>query len=578
MYSKTILGPALGLALVSAAATAWADEGMWTFDNFPAEKVKQAYGSAPDAAWLDHMRQSSLKLGNGCSASFISGSGLVLTNHHCMRGCIEAVSSKRRDYISRGFYAARQRDEKRCPGLSVARLEAIEDVSERVKKATADLKGEAFKKAERAEIAAIEKACATDDKTRCDVIRLYNGGRFHLYRYRNFTDVRLVFSPEDAIASFGGDPDNFEFPRYCLDMTLARVYENGKPIEVEHFLKWTETAPKADDLVYVSGHPGRTQRTKTVAQLANLRDVVLPDRLMWVAEGKGLLTEFVAAGGEKARVGYEPLFGLNNAYKAFKGRRTALLDDTFFAKLVKDELQFRQALLEKGEWRDRAEAWTEIAAAVEKSQPRRVEAMVKEHHRGFGSDLFRYAWTLVRSAQERAKPNGERLPEFGDAQLARVSARLFAPRPVHPSLEETMLRWGLTRARERLGPDDPFIRKLLDGRSPDQQARRLVKGSKLASAKVRRRLYKGGLAAIKASKDPMIVLVRAIEADGREVRAWYEREVEPVIKKNESDIADAKFALYGTTVYPDATGTLRLSFGKVAGFQHRGGPVEPFTM
>ncbi len=567
----------VAIAPLMASSLAVADEGMWTFDNFPTDQVQKTYGQAPTAEWLDRTRLASVQLGNGCSASFVSGDGLMLTNHHCANRCIEEVSTRRRDYAENGFYAARARDERRCPGLSAARLEAIEDVSERVKKATADQEGEAFKSAERKVMAEIEGECAKDEKTRCDVIRLYNGGRFHLYRYRRFTDVRLVFAPEDGIARFGGDPDNFEFPRYGLDMTLLRAYDAGKPAKVDTFLEWSKTGVQPNELVYVSGHPRRTQRSKTVAQLAFLRDVLLAERLMELGERKGVLSQFRSESREKARVGKVPLQRTDNLIKAYLGRRRALLSEDFFAKLVVEELQFRQRLLESEDRKEDALAWSEIAAAIKQAEAHRVEAEVMEHHRGFGSVLVSYAWTLVRSAQEREKPSTERLPEYADSKLPGVEAYLSARRPIYPALEEALLRWGLNRAREQLGPDEPFIRKLLDNRSPAQQAAYLIKKTRLGSPKLRKRLYEGGWEAVSKSKDPLIVLVRSIEDDGRAVRAWYEAEVEPTIQKNERRIADARFALYGTSVYPDATGSLRLTYGKVTGFKHRGQDVAPFT-
>ena len=561
-----------------AASAALADEGMWTYDNFPTVKVRDSYGEAPDPTWLDHMQKASVKLGKGCSASFVSSSGLILTNHHCVRRCIEDLSSRRANLIETGFYAAKAKQERRCPGLSAARLESIDDVTEQVKAATVDQEGEAYEMAMRRVRSDLEAACAKDDKTRCDVVRLYNGGRYHLYRYRHFSDVRLVFAPEDGIASFGGDPDNFEFPRYCLDVSLVRAYEGGRPIQVEHFLKWAETNPEAGDLVYVSGHPGRTQRGKTIAQLAELRDHKIVDGLLRLAEQHGMLEQFVSGGPEQARVGHQRLFRIQNAYKVYKGRLAALQRESFFAQLVKNELNLRSELLKTDGWQETDGAWTAIEAAEREAAGRRVEAEVKEHHRAFGSKLFGYAWDLVRSAQERTKPSAERMPEYADARLSRLEASLLADRPVYPELEETMLRWGLTRARQQLGPDDPFIRRLLGGKSPAERAAFLVRKTRLGRQKVRARLYKGGIEAITASKDPMIRLVLAVEADGREVRSWYEASVEPIIKANEQRIADARFAVYGTTTYPDATGSLRLSFGKVEGFPHRGQPVPPVTV
>ena len=565
-------------AAIASTPSAFADEGMWTYDNFPADKVREQYGTAPDAAWLEHLRLSSVKLGRGCSGSFVSSTGLILTNHHCVSRCIEQLSTPKNNLIERGFLAKRARRERKCPGLSVARLEAIVDVTAKVKAATDSLEGDAFKKAERAIRAELEAACAKDDRTRCDVVRLYNGGQFHLYRYTRFNDVRLAFAPEIDVAAFGGDPDNFEFPRYCLDMALVRAYEKGKPVAVEHFLKVAERGPEAGNVVYVSGHPGRTQRLKTVAQLAHLRDISLPSRLMGLAERKGVLSEFIAQSPQNERIAQVALLRTQNAYKAYRRRRASLVNEDFFAQLVKEEINLRQALLERDQGSAAALAWNEIAGATKAAGKRRIEAEVKEHHRGYGSTLVSLAWTLVRSAQERAKPNAERLPEFGQARLPGVEANLFADRPIYPKLEIAMLRWGLTRARELLGPDDPFIIKLLAGRSPEGQAAYLVKKTGLRRASLRKKLYKGGLDAVKASRDPLIRLVLDIEADGRAVRAWYESDIEPIIKNNESRIADARFSIYGTKVYPDATGTLRLSYGAVDGFPDRGRTVTPFTL
>ncbi|MCB9646583.1 MAG: S46 family peptidase [Deltaproteobacteria bacterium] len=566
------------LALLLVTTPAFADEGMWTFDGFPGQRVEAAYGFTPDAAWLDHVRLSSAQVGGGCSGSFVSADGLVLTNHHCVHGCVQQLSTKQRDLVEHGFNAKTRAQELRCPGFDVTRLEAITDVTEKVLAATAGKQGEAFQKARAAVVAELEAACAASEAVRCDVVDLYRGGRYHLYRYHRYFDVRLAFAPELQAAFFGGDPDNFNFPRFDLDFSLVRVYEDGQPAKVQDHLQSSPAGPEAGDLVFVSGRPGSTRRQLTVAQLAYERDVRLPEVLMRLSEVRGRLYGLAQRGPEQARIAKGTRFSVENAYKAFRGRREALVDTAFFAKKAMEEDALQEKVAADPKLKAQVgDAWGEIARAVATERDLRFALEYQEPGRAHGSRLFAIAWDLVRMADELPKANAERLPEYADARLPVRKAKLMSNAPVYPELEEALLAFALENMRRELGADHPFVRAALGAETPEGLAARVVKGSSLGKVAVREALLKGGKAAVSASKDPMIAWVRTLEPWGREVRKRYEAEVESVVTRAAERIAAARFAIYGTEQYPDATGTLRLSYGAVEGFPYLGQPVPPFT-
>ena len=568
----------LVFSMLALSSAAHAEEGMWTFNDFPAQKTKAAYGFEPTPAWLDHVRLSSVRLARGCSGSFISGTGLVLTNHHCVRECLDQLSTAKDDFVTRGFSAKASQDERQCPAMEINQLLEISDVTARLGKVTAGLADKAQNDARKAEIARIEKECATSDQLRCDVVTLFNGGRYDLYKYRRYQDVRLAFAPEAAIAHFGGDPDNFNFPRFCLDMALVRVYDAGKPAITPEHLSFASTSPKAGDLTFTSGHPGTTRRLKTVAELEYLRDVDLPATISRYAELRGMLTEFGERGKEQRRISMADLLGVENALKGLTGRHQALVDKRFFATKLSEEKSLRGKL--EADPAKRA-AVVPSFAAIETSMAKlaelRAELNGKEAHRGFGSRSLSAAVSLVRWAAEKDKPNAERLPEYGDAKVPALKAQVLAKAPVYPELEIAELTFGLTKLHEALGPGDPFVKKILGLASPRQKATELVRGTKLRELSDRTRLFEGGQKAIDSSKDPLILLAKAIDADGRAVRKKYEDEIEAVVKKHSEILARARFEALGPGTYPDATFTLRLSYGTVKGFPHRGQPVEPIT-
>jgi hypothetical protein len=568
----------LVIASLIGATSALADEGMWTYNNFPSARVKAKYGFEPTQEWLDKVRLASAKFGSGCSASFVSPEGLVMTNHHCARGCIQQLSTQKKDFIANGFLAKTQAEELQCPALEVNQLVELTDVTGTLNAATAGLTGKAYADTLKAEKARLEKDCATGDEVRCDVVTLYQGGRYNLYKYHRYQDVRLVFAPEHAIAFFGGDPDNFEYPRYDLDVTFLRVYQGGKPVKTEHYFKWSTRGAKEGELTFVPGHPGRTSRGLTVAQLEYQRDVALPNRLFRLAELRGMLTEFQNRGAEQKRISSNMLFSVENGFKALRGRHAALLDKKFFAQKVAAEQELRQRIEADPKMKAKyGAAWDEIARATDALRDLRKEYELIEGDSGLSSQLYSLAGTLVRAAEELPKENSARLRGYNDSNLPALKARLMSKAPIYPELEIAQLTFSLTKLREELGADHPFVKKVLGKESPAALATRVVKGSKLGEPKVRQQLFDGGKKAIEASKDPMIQLALLVDPDARAIRARYEDEVESVINKNSELVAQAKFDIYGTELYPDATGTLRLSYGAVKGYQQDGKQVAPIT-
>jgi hypothetical protein len=568
---------ALLVALLAQTAFARADEGMWTFDNFPSARVGAAYGFTPSQAWLDHVRGGSLRIAGGCSASFISPQGLIMTNHHCAIECIGSMSSAGHDYSADGFYAKTEADEVKCPGYEIDQLTLIRNVTKEVLAATAGTTGSAFTAAVRAENAKLQKGCATDPSIRCDVVSLYHGGVYDLYKYNRFRDIRLVFAPEFAVAQFGGDPDNFNFPRFDLDMSFLRAYVGDKPAATPDYLRFSKNGSRAGDVVFVAGNPGSTQRELTTSELAFLRDITLPKRIAVIAEQRGLLEQYQQLGVEQARQSNDTLFYLENSFKVFWGQFGALSDPQFFASLQQHEAALRARVNADPKLRALyGNAWSDMAAIQVKKA-----GIINDYRYKSGGALnttyFQIAQALVRAPAEKAKPNAQRLPEFSDAALVTLPDQLFDPSPIYPGVEEITLGLSLDMMRRDLGPGDPFVKTVLQGRSPLDQAHYLVTNTKLGDVAARKALYDGGAAAVAASDDPFIVIARAIDAQARAIRTRYENEVDNPTRHISESIAKARFAVTGTSVDPDATFTPRLSYGKVVGFSDDKGTFGPYT-
>jgi len=571
---------AMALPILGAlAGGAVADEGMWTFDNFPAGSVNGAYGTHVDQAWLDHVRLAAVRLSSGCSASLVTGQGLVLTNHHCVRDCAQQLSTAGRDYVKDGFQVTRREDEQLCPGMVTEILTSIADATSQVTAAAAGQTGQAFVKARDAAIAQVEKtSCAgKEERFRCQVVTLYQGGQYKLYTYRKYTDVRLVFAPEGDTAFFGGDPDNFNFPRYDLDCSFVRLYENGKPVATPDHLTWTDTPPKDGEPVFVAGNPGSTQRLLTVAQLETLRDLNLPEMLLLLSELRGRLLRFSEESPERARTGSDLLFGIENSFKAYRGEEMALVDPQLIATKRAAEADLRRKVAADPALAAKVgDPWADIAQAQQRLKALYFPYGIMESRAGLGSDLFRFARALVRAAEERARPNGERLPEYTDSRLPLLAKDILDPQPVYPDLEQLTLGFWLSKLRENLTADGEGTKVFLGKDSPETLAARLA-ASRLSDPAVRKALWDGGLEAVKASNDPMIKFVLATDGASRAICTRYENEVSGVVDRAAQRIAQARFAIYGTSVYPDATFSLRLSYGKVTGWTENGTTVPAFT-
>jgi hypothetical protein len=572
---KNLLAGLYSLLLAGfVLSTAKADEGMWTYDNFPAAAVKQKLGVEITPVWLDRVRTATVRLAN-CTASFVSPEGLILTNHHCAAACLEQLSSAQKDLLHAGFVSTRE-SELRCPTQYADVLMKMEDITAKVNAATRGLRDKEANDARKQTLTLLEqdceKAAGTRDPRRCESVRMYKGGQYFLYQYKRYAEVRMVFAPEAAIAAFGGDPDNFQFPRWCLDMALLRAYENGRPAATPNHLKVNWSGPAAGEAVFVTGHPGSTDRQLTVAQLETLR-ATLPFWLLRSAELRGRYIQFATTGAENARIVADPLNSLENNIKVRRKRLDALLDPTLMTVKTAAEQQLRAQVgaIAGGD------PWKDIERAARRELELTVPYTFLEGAAGFNSALFRYARTLVRAAEERAKASELRLREYAEPALPQMQQQLFAAVPVYPQREILTFSFGLARMREFLGPDHPVVNVLLTEFSPDELASALVGMTKLGDPAVRRQLWEGGQAAIDAADDPMIRIARLVDAPARTLRKQYEDEVEAVTDAASEKIAAARFRVLGTNVYPDATFTLRLNFGTVQGWNEAGTPVPPFT-
>jgi Peptidase S46 len=571
-----------GKRLVFAAAFAGiclstrADEGMWLFNNPPKKLLMEKHGFDATDQWLEHVRKSSVRFNSGGSGSFVSSNGLVMTNHHVGADTLQKIGTKEKDYLKTGFHAKSQADEVKATDLELNVLMDIEDVTQRVNAAVKEGMSPAdAQKARRAAINEIEKESLEKTKLRSDVVTLYQGGAYHLYRFKKYTDIRLVFAPEKDIAFFGGDPDNFEYPRYDLDICFFRVYENGQPAKIEHYLKWSPEGCKEGELTFVSGHPGRTNRLNTVRHLEYIRDKQMPTQLAWLRRREVLLKTFSDRSIENARRAAEELFSVQNSRKARIGGLGGLQDPAFFAKKREQEKALRESLEKDPKLKEQfAGAWDEVAAIVEEGQKLAKPFNMIEGGRAFNSDLFGMARTLVRMNAELKLPNKDRLREYGDAGLETLREQLFAESPIYKDLETVKLADSLAMLVEEFGGEDPLVAKILAGKSPTARAVELVNGTNLDKVANRKELAAEN-ADLAASGDPMIQLARLVDPAAREVRTAYETKVDEPMKQAYAKIARAKFAAEGDSVYPDATFTLRLAFGLVKGYQESTGETVP---
>jgi hypothetical protein len=569
--------------LVSASlAPARADEGIWLFSAPPREKIQAAYGFQPDDAWLNHLMKASVRFDDSGSGSFVSGDGLVITNHHVGLDSLQRVSDSRRNYAQDGFYAATSAEEIKCLDLELDVLQSTEEVTGRVNAAIPPgASGDEAAKARRRVIAEIERESHDRTGLRSDVVTLYEGGAYHLYRYKRYTDVRLVLAPEQQAAYFGGDPDNFEYPRYDMDICIFRVYENGQPVHPEHFLKWSVRGAQDGDLVLVSGNPGRTERLLTVAELEFLRDTSFPYMLQTLKRREVLLAAWSARGDENARRARDDLFDYQNSRKVYDGMLAGLQNPAFMKAKEAAEEGLKRQLAARPDGPEALAAYRKIADAqrvIARAyvRYRMLEGPPDRSAHGFYSESFTIARKLLRSGDERPKPDGERLPEYSDARRDSFELDLLSERPIYADLEILCLADSLTDLTERLGYGDPTVMRVLAGRSPQARAADLIHGTKVRDVAFRRRLYEGGAPAVLAANDPMIELARMVDGESRSLRREHEAQDE-IEQQAQAAIGRARFAVEGASTYPDATFTLRLSYGAVRGYEEDGAEVPPMT-
>jgi hypothetical protein len=552
---------------------------MWLFNQPPKEQIKKEYNFTLNEPWLDHLRLGSVRFNNGGSGSFVSADGLTFTNHHVGRGCLQQLSTEKVDYVKTGFYAKTQAEEGKCPDLELNVLMDIDDVTAAVQSAAkpgmSDAEGA---QKQREKMSAIEKECAEKSGLRCDVVTLYAGGMYNLYKYKKYTDVRVVFAPEAQMAFFGGDHDNFEYPRYDLDITYFRVYEHDKPVHLANYLKWSPTGTKAGDLVFVSGHPGGTERLLTIAELDFLKVEQTPFVIDLLTRRDKVLHEYASQSAENARVAADDIFGVENSLKAYKGRLDGLDDKELMAKKAADQQKLRAAIDADPKLKSAyAPAWDEIANAMAVRKQLFLPFTFVERAAGFNAALTQYARTLVRVTADKQKPNPQRLREYTEARLPSLEQQLFSTAPVYRSLDVATLTESLELMQEKLGADDPTVKRALNGKTPAEAAKAYIDGSKLDDPAVRKQLYEGGATAVAQSTDPLIVLMRDIDPRARELRKEYDDRVDAVIRLNSTKIAKARFAVQGTSSYPDATFTLRLSYGTIKGYEQKGEVIAPYT-
>jgi hypothetical protein len=579
MRAFLIRAGALALVATAALGLVAADEGMWLFNNPPAKLLKERYGFEPAREWLEHLQKSSVRFSTGGSGSIVSRDGLVMTNHHVGSDVLEKLSTPEKNLLETGFYARTLEEEIPAGDLELRILWTIEDVTPRVEAAATGKPAAEANQARMKAMTELEDEAEAATGLDCEVVTLYKGGRYHLYGYKRYADVRLVMAPEGQIAFFGGDVDNFEYPRYDLDVTFFRIWEDGKPLKPEHWLSWSEAGAAEGDLVFVAGHPGSTQRLYTMAHLDFLRDVRYPHVLHFLWRREVKLKTFSERSEENERTAHGEMFGVQNSRKAYTGMQAGLLDPAIWNAKQEAESVLRakvDALAEsKAKWGD---AWVDLAAAEQRAAELYVRYLaLGSRGMSLGGELFGIARHLVRLAAEKEKANPERLREYRESELDSLFLELYSPAPIHEPLEIERMTSSLTFMAELLGGDDPLVVQALDGRSPADRAQLLVRGTRLGDVAERKRLAEGGRTAVEASKDPMIQLARRLDPDARTLRKSWEDSVESVENASYARIAAAKFAFEGEDVYPDATFTLRLAFGTVKGYEENGQRVEPFT-
>ncbi len=575
MTTRTVL--LLGIV----AMPAFSDEGMWLLNDPPRQLLKAKYNFDLTDAWLEHARLASVRFNNGGSGSFVSPNGLLITNHHIAADALQKLSSPTRDLFRDGFYAKTSADELKVEDLELNVLQAMEDVTDKVNAAVKpELKpAEAFA-ARRSAMAAIEKESLDKTGQRSDVVTLFQGGAYHLYRYKKYTDVRLVFAPEEKIAAFGGDVDNFEFPRFGLDISFFRAYEDGKPAQVKHWFTFSPAGAKEGELVFVTGHPGTTNRLETIDKLKHRRDVTLPFTLARIRAMEAAMIQYGERSPENKRQATTDLHRYANSRKAFSGQYQGLLNPEVMRAKQNLTLEFENRFHTIRDPEQKLEK-SYRAAIARIAEVQKIYATFEKPYNllemgtAFPSPLFTTARHIVRMTAEITKPNGDRIRDYRESNLESLELELYSPAPIYPDLERTKLLAGIMLLAENLGGEHPLLVRILNGRSPAKLIDELLT-TKLSDPAERKKLVEGGMKAIETSADPLIQFARLIDGDSRELRKRFESEVEEPERQAYGEIAKVRFAILGKSIPPDATFTLRLAYGVAKGYEAEGKQI-PFA-
>ncbi len=564
----------LGLYLFSMIAISpiCAEEGMWPFNMLPVEHIQKTYNIALDQEWMENVQQSCVRISLGGSGSFVSSDGLMMTNHHVGSTAIYNLSTKEDDLLEKGFYAPSLDKELKCPDVYVDVLISIRDMTDEVKKNMSNALTSAEREdARKAAIAVIKKKAKDETGLQPEIVSLYHGARYHLYLYKRYNDIRLVMAPEVAIAFLGGDNDNFEYPRYALDASFFRVYENDQPLKTRHYLKWSASGPQGSEGLFVAGHPGRTERMLTSDHLQYLQEVELPLFLERLNDRSKTLQEFSRESSENKRIAKDDTARIENARKAFNGIYNGFLR----LPIIQNKQKYEQTLYGTTE-SENYQPWARMIKALADTRIFYPSYFILEGPGSRFCKLFTWAKFLVRSAEEQQKPDSQRLKEYTETELPTIEQHLLSTEPVYPSLEIALLADSLERMVKILGNDHPAVMAALSGKTPKERAAQLISGTKLMDLQYRKDLFHTQ-GAIQMSADPLILLAKTLDPYSRDLRKKYEGEFESVRNESYSDIAKIIFDRYGESVYPDATFTLRLSMGRMKGYQEEGLDLLPMT-